>query len=87
MKLNAKSGYALATVAAALAISAAIPVGHVSAASNHNVKCFGVNACKGHGSCKSTANACKGQNSCKGKGFLVMSKSTCKAKGGTTTPS
>ena len=62
MKLNAISGATLATAAAILVLSAAVPVAPAAAASNYKVKCFGVNACKGHGSCKSTANACKGQN-------------------------
>ena len=79
MKLNAKSGATLAAAAALLVVSAAAPVTPATAASNYKVKCFGLNACKGHGSCKSTANACKG------KGFVMMSKSTCTAKGGSTT--
>jgi hypothetical protein len=85
MKLNAISGATLAAAAAVLVLSTAAPLAPASAASNYKVKCFGLNACKGHGSCKSTANACKGQNACKGKGFVMMSKSTCTAKGGSTT--
>lgn len=83
MKLNAKSGAALAAAAALLVLSNIAAVAPATAA--NKVNCFGVNACKGHGSCKSTANACKGQNACKGKGFVVISKSTCTAKGGSTT--
>jgi hypothetical protein len=30
--------------------------------------CKGLNACKGHGGCKTSDAGCKGQNSCKGKG-------------------
>jgi uncharacterized membrane protein len=85
MKLSAISGAALATAAAVLVLSTAAPLAPAAAASNYKVKCFGVNACKGHGSCKSTANACKGQNACKGKGFVMMGKATCTAKGGSTT--
>ena len=85
MKLNAISGAALATAAAVLVLSTAAPLAPAAAASNYKVKCFGLNACKGRGSCKSTANACKGQNACKGKGFVMMGKSTCTAKGGSTT--
>lgn len=54
-----------------------------SAASHHNVECMGVNACKGHSSCKTSGNSCKGQNSCKGKGFVAMTKSQCDQVGGT----
>jgi hypothetical protein len=38
-----------------------------------------VNACKGHGECKSAQNACKGQNGCGGKGFKMMTQAECDA--------
>ena len=47
MKLNRKSGAALAAAAAFLVISATAPV--TPAAAAYKVKCFGVNACKGQG--------------------------------------
>lgn len=34
------------------------------------IKCMGVNSCKGQGMCKSAENSCKGSNSCKGKGLV-----------------
>ena len=83
MKLTARSGATLAAAAALLVVGMAAPLAPASAA--YKVKCFGVNACKGHGSCKSLANACKGQNACKGKGFVLLGKSSCVAKGGTLT--
>jgi hypothetical protein len=46
------------------------------------VKCQGVNACAGHGACKSAANDCAGKNGCKGKGFVEMTKEECDQKGG-----
>jgi hypothetical protein len=55
-----------------------------SAASHHMVPCAGVNACKGHSSCKTADNACKGQNACKGKGVVSLSKSQCEQVGGTS---
>ena len=81
MKITAKSGAALAAAAAALVVGATLPV---TAGTNYTVKCFGLNACKGNGSCKSLANACKGHNACKGQGVSMMSKSACEAKGGKT---
>ncbi len=50
-----------------------------------SVHCFGINACKGKGACKSAKNACKGQNSCKGQGWLPekSAKACVKAMGGT----
>lgn len=77
------SGAALAAAAATLLLAGAGTAPSADA-SNYTVKCFGLNACKGHGSCKSLGNACKGNNACKGQGFKMMSKSTCTAKGGST---
>ncbi len=82
MKLNRKSGAVIAGAAALLVVGATAPLAPAYA---YQVKCFGLNSCKGHGQCKSLANSCKGQNSCKGKGFLMMDKATCLSKGGTLT--
>ena len=71
------TGLALATAAAGLFITAAIPT--ASAADEAKVHCEGVNSCKGQSACQSAHNACKGQNSCKGKGWLYLSKSDCDA--------
>jgi hypothetical protein len=51
-------------------------------AAGEEVKCMGVNACKGHSSCKTASSACKGHNSCKGQGFVEVSEETCKQLGG-----
>lgn len=82
MKLTVISGTALAAAAAALIAGSSLPSAPASA--SNTVKCFGLNACKGTGSCKSLGNACKGHNACKGQGVKMMSKSTCLAKGGKT---
>ena len=47
------------------------------------VKCTGVNDCKGHGACAGAGNSCAGKNECKGKGVSKMTEADCKAKGGT----
>ena len=50
------------------------------------VKCAGINACKGTGSCGAAdgSHACAGKNECKGKGWiLVDSAEECEEKGGT----
>jgi hypothetical protein len=83
MKLDRKSGAALAAAAAVLMMSATVPV--APAAADYKVKCFGLNSCKGHGQCKSLGNSCAGQNSCKGKGVLMMGKATCLSKHGSLT--
>lgn len=82
MKVSVHSGTALAAAAAALLIANVAPT--PASAVDYSVKCFGLNACKGHGGCKSIGNACKGKNACKGQGFSMMSKSQCLAKGGKT---
>jgi len=58
------------------------------------VKCYGVNACKGHSDCSGKIDACNGKNgceakikcagmnSCKGKGITKLSKKECMKKGG-----
>lgn len=71
----------LATAAAALFSTASISAA-TDAATTAEVKCSGVNACKGQSECASASNACKGQNSCKGHGWMHMSKADCDAKGG-----
>ena len=78
------SGAALA--AAAAGIFALAPISGAVAGESAKVQCFGVNGCKGMGSCKTAMNACKGHNSCKGKGFVELSADDCKEKGGSTSP-
>jgi uncharacterized membrane protein len=54
-----------------------------SKAAAANVKCTGLNECKGKGACAGAGNACAGKNECKGKGVTSISEADCKAKGGT----
>ena len=55
------------------------------------VKCAGVNACKGHGACAGAGHGCAGKNACKGQGGCKASdngckgKNSCKGKGGCKT--
>jgi uncharacterized membrane protein len=71
---------AIATAAAALFASAPIVTAQAGEAVGH---CNGVNACKGHSSCKTADNACGGHNACKGNGFVVVDEETCGQLGGT----
>ena len=71
---------ALVTTAAALFATTAV-IGTASA-EDVKIKCYGANACKGHGQCKTSMNGCKGQNACKGKGFEEMSEKACVEKVG-----
>ena len=72
------TGIALATAAAAMFALAPVP----TTAGENTVKCMGVNACKGHSSCKTASSSCKGMNSCKGQGFVEVSKAVCDQLGG-----
>jgi uncharacterized membrane protein len=47
------------------------------------VKCAGINACKGHGACAGAGHGCAGKNACKGQGWeKVSSTQECTDKGG-----
>ena len=52
------------------------------------VKCYGANACKGHGACAGAGHSCAGKNACKGQGVVETdSKEAClKMEGGRLTP-
>jgi hypothetical protein len=69
---------ALAATAAALFLS-----GAPALAEHHEgeakVKCEGVNACKGQGSCHTASTSCAGKNACKGQGVVEMTQAECDA--------
>jgi uncharacterized membrane protein len=47
------------------------------------VKCSGINSCKGQGSCAGAGHECAGKNGCKGQGWVkVGSARACTDKGG-----
>ena len=71
---------ALATAAAALFAASAVVT--TANAEDVKIKCYGANACKGHGECKTSMNGCKGKNACKGKGFEEMTEKACVEKVG-----
>lgn len=81
------SGIAMASAAAALFLAGCQTgspnAGMSSEAKTAQVKCFGINACKGTTQCATATNACKGHNSCKGTGWMMTTQSTCDDKGGT----
>jgi uncharacterized membrane protein len=75
---------ALAASAAALfATALATPAFADEAKDSSQVKCMGINGCKGQSKCKTASNACAGQNSCKGMGWLLApSADACMEQGG-----
>ncbi len=82
--ITVRNGLGLATSAALIAISAAVPTVAVAKGADV-VHCYGVNSCKGTSDCKTAHNDCKGQNDCKGHGFKALSVKACKAAGGSET--
>ena len=81
MKLDARSGAAIAAAAATLFLAGANMSTPVFAADVGH--CIGANACKGQSACKGGNHACKGLNACKGQGFAEMTKGDCVAAKGT----
>ncbi len=81
MKRNHKVASVIATAAALAFVTA--PITSTLAQASSKVACYGLNSCKGKGSCKTVDNNCKGHNSCKGKGVKMMkSEASCKKAGG-----
>ena len=76
----------IASAAATLFLSGAVLARAEDKMGGDEVRCAGINACKGQGSCASAHNECKGKNGCKGQGITKASAADCKAKGGTVAP-
>jgi hypothetical protein len=72
----------LAAAAASLFLAAGVGVGLAAqAGAADEIKCEGVNSCKGSSACKTLFSSCAGHNECKGKGFLMLTPEECeKAK-------
>ena len=79
MRARKTSNIALAVAAAGMFAFAPMVV---NAADNANVKCYGINSCKGQNDCKTAFNECKGHGSCKGMGFKEVSMEKCTEMGG-----
>jgi uncharacterized membrane protein len=80
--MTKQKGIVIATAAAALFLSGAVTARAADKESGDQVTCYGINSCKGQGTCAGNGNSCTGSNSCKGKGNLKTSAADCKAKGG-----
>lgn len=58
------------------------------AAGDENVKCFGINSCKGESVCAvnkpdlGIEHSCAGENACEGKGWIKVTRTECEAKSG-----
>ena len=80
MRRNVKGALLASAVASMFAFSAY--AAEAAPKAGGDVKCSGVNECKGKGACSGADNSCAGQNGCKGKGWTKMSDKDCKKKGG-----
>jgi hypothetical protein len=79
----------VAAVAAGLAASSCakkktepVPAAEAHDVTAQEVRCEGVNACKGQSACHTAESTCAGQNACKGKGWVAMAAKDCEKKGG-----
>jgi hypothetical protein len=84
MKVNSKSGAAIAAAAATLFLAGMTMSTVAQAADGH---CVGANACKGQSACKGGKSPGPGANACKGQGVASMSKEECAAAKGKFNPS
>jgi uncharacterized membrane protein len=82
MTRKTMTGLLLASTAAALFGAAHIASAAEETATSADVKCMGINACKGTAECATANNGCKGHNSCKGQGWVHATREECDAKGG-----
>jgi hypothetical protein len=69
--------------------SSTLPAASPSGTASATVKCFGINSCKGQGSCGApavgsvSAHSCGQHTSCKGQGWLpTATAEECTTKGG-----
>jgi len=81
-----KGSLLLASAAAGL-LTVGATLGMPGVAQAEEVKCYGVNKCKGSGDCGGKGHGCAGKNECAGHGYLKLEKDKCLAiKGGRLTP-
>jgi uncharacterized membrane protein len=83
MKTNKLTGaFLAASVASLLGSSPASSATPPAPKDGGEVKCAGINECRGHGACASATNGCNGQNGCAKQGWVKTTKKECLAKGG-----
>jgi hypothetical protein len=77
-------GALIATAVAGLFMAQGALADHHEGGEGAEVKCLGVNECKGKSACGVPGkHDCHGQNECKGKGWIKLSQEDCTKKGGT----
>jgi hypothetical protein len=76
----------IATAVALLFITGGVVANADHSGGTVQVRCSGINSCKGQSFCATAKNACAGQNACKGQGWLKVSREECSSKGGHVLP-
>jgi hypothetical protein len=74
-------GAVLAASVAGL-FASAMPLVASADKAGDEVKCEGINACKGQGACAQAKHDCATKNGCKGQGMVKTTAADCKAKKG-----
>jgi hypothetical protein len=85
--MKTTQGLMIATAVASLFATAAFADGKAMPKkaekdTDAQVKCGGVNECKGKGACGGATHACAGENACKGQGWVSLTKKDCETKHG-----
>lgn len=81
--MNRKQLGSVAAAAAFALLASGVVISGAAVAKDGEVKCAGVNSCKGHSECKTATHDCKGMNSCKGDGWVTKpSADACTSAGG-----
>jgi len=83
--MDAKS-FSIATAVALLFITGGVVANANEGTKAVQVRCAGINSCKGQSFCETAKNACAGQNACKNQGWLEVSRKECLTKGGRILP-
>jgi hypothetical protein len=83
--MDAKS-FSIATAVALLFITGGVVANANEGTKAVQVRCAGINSCKGQSFCATAKNACAGQNACKNQGWLEVSRKECLTKGGRILP-
>lgn len=82
MKMDTRKAMLATAMFGLVMANGAIAAENGSETDANMVKCYGVNACKGQGSCAGASHSCAGKNACKGQGAVKTTAEDCKAKGG-----
>lgn len=71
--------FLMASAAASLLLSGCVlkEYNYDEISAQTQIKCKGINQCKGMSACRSRNNACQGLNKCRGRGWIMTSKLEC----------